>query len=227
MIYGDNTENTVPDVAAILQSGNLYVYCIGNPVNYRDTKGSNIIPFAVGDYLYSFAQREYNFWVHNQKYSFTGYINNQKIGNASQIKFGAFYSSFNGCGWIAVYNTLLNLGGFSHPANIVHELEGGALLHGALGVSPITVRDYFRNRGYRAVLCLDNFDSNAKSGDASILMYLHPDGAHYIALKWTGSEYRTYNVYDEGYSVVTFDSIEGFLEKEGYTGLAIIVVNYS
>ncbi len=33
MIYGDNTENTVPDVAAILQSGNLYVYCGGNPIS--------------------------------------------------------------------------------------------------------------------------------------------------------------------------------------------------
>ena len=39
MIYGDNAENTVPDIAAIMQSGNLYVYCMGNPVNFADPMG--------------------------------------------------------------------------------------------------------------------------------------------------------------------------------------------
>ena len=39
MIYGDNAENTVPDITAIMQSGNLYVYCMGNPVNFADPSG--------------------------------------------------------------------------------------------------------------------------------------------------------------------------------------------
>lgn len=80
--------------------------------------------------------------------------------------------SQNDCnrGWKSesVENTYNNLGQITVKVNIVHELEGGALLHGALGVSPITVRDYFRNRGYRAVLCLDNFASNIQIGNANV-----------------------------------------------------------
>ena len=41
MIYGDNAdeENPIPDRASILQSANLYLYCMGNPVNLVDYFG--------------------------------------------------------------------------------------------------------------------------------------------------------------------------------------------
>jgi len=40
MIYGDyNGNKSIPDVAAIMQSGNLYGYCTGNPVKYVDYSG--------------------------------------------------------------------------------------------------------------------------------------------------------------------------------------------
>ena len=46
MIYGDkeykNDETKYPDYLAIMQSGNLYEYCIGNPINYSDVQGSDI-----------------------------------------------------------------------------------------------------------------------------------------------------------------------------------------
>ena len=38
MIYGDDNTG-IPSIAAILQSGNLYVYCMGNPVNLVDPLG--------------------------------------------------------------------------------------------------------------------------------------------------------------------------------------------
>ncbi len=38
MIYGDNNTG-IPSIAAILQSGNLYLYCMGNPVMYLDPSG--------------------------------------------------------------------------------------------------------------------------------------------------------------------------------------------
>lgn len=53
MIYGDNpqkineysdelrlnTYSYTPQINAIMQSGNLYVYCVGNPVRYCDPSG--------------------------------------------------------------------------------------------------------------------------------------------------------------------------------------------
>ena len=38
MIYGDDNTG-IPSIAAILQSGNLYLYCMGNPVNCFDPTG--------------------------------------------------------------------------------------------------------------------------------------------------------------------------------------------
>ena len=43
MIYGDNpSENPVPNIAAIMQSGNLYVYCMNDPVNSWDPSGTSV-----------------------------------------------------------------------------------------------------------------------------------------------------------------------------------------
>lgn len=38
MIYGDNNTG-VPNIEAIMQSGNLYPYCLNNPVSYTDPSG--------------------------------------------------------------------------------------------------------------------------------------------------------------------------------------------
>ena len=40
MIYGDDNTG-IPSIAAIMQSGNLYVYCMGNPVNLLDSFGTD------------------------------------------------------------------------------------------------------------------------------------------------------------------------------------------
>ena len=47
IIYGDRTfkedEIKYPDITASLQAGNLYGYCMGNPVRYVDTNGKVVI----------------------------------------------------------------------------------------------------------------------------------------------------------------------------------------
>ena len=46
MIYGDRTfeedETKYPDITASLQAGNLYGYCLGNPVRYSDSDGEAV-----------------------------------------------------------------------------------------------------------------------------------------------------------------------------------------
>ena len=48
-IYGDHATNT-PDITAIAQSSNLYVYCINNPVRYIDNSGRNAKDILFGVY---------------------------------------------------------------------------------------------------------------------------------------------------------------------------------
>ena len=51
MIYGDNPTKMngilVPNMAAIGQSGNLYVYAVNNPIMFRDESGEFIITAIV------------------------------------------------------------------------------------------------------------------------------------------------------------------------------------
>jgi RHS repeat-associated protein len=47
MVYGDNPENKTPNSSAIMQSGNLYVYCGNNPIMYRDLTGNSFLLTAL------------------------------------------------------------------------------------------------------------------------------------------------------------------------------------
>lgn len=59
MIYGDNEykkeEIKYPDIISILQATNLYGYCIGNPIVYKDVTGEDLImdPNLINDSIKS------------------------------------------------------------------------------------------------------------------------------------------------------------------------------
>lgn len=42
MIYGADPKNTVPDITAIMQSSNLSVFCMNNPIMYTDPNGLSV-----------------------------------------------------------------------------------------------------------------------------------------------------------------------------------------
>ena len=61
MIYGDNPQKIneredalglkrysyAPQISAVIQSGNLYVYCMGNPVYYADDSGKSVVAIGI------------------------------------------------------------------------------------------------------------------------------------------------------------------------------------
>ena len=63
MIYGDDSDNTVPDQSAILQSGNLYAYCSNNPIIGHDPYGTVTVSINMGAYFFLVSGASYSFSV--------------------------------------------------------------------------------------------------------------------------------------------------------------------
>ena len=49
MIYGDDGNNSIPNINVIMQSSNRYIYCGNNPVNRYDPSGNNWITDRLSD----------------------------------------------------------------------------------------------------------------------------------------------------------------------------------
>ena len=58
MIYGDNPDedNPVPNMSAIMQSSNLFVYCVNNPVMLMDPSGMTMTLYGEGGDVYRIFQ---------------------------------------------------------------------------------------------------------------------------------------------------------------------------
>ena len=73
MIYGNNpiqfNGSFMPNVLAIMASGNLYVYCLNNSLTYRDPLG--LAPIAISDFVKSQGTYESSWNIRGDKYTFT------------------------------------------------------------------------------------------------------------------------------------------------------------
>lgn len=106
-----------------------------------------------------------------------------------RVKYGGYMSDYDGCGWIAVYNTLLTLGETPDRDALISDFERhGLVLGGKLGTNAFYVRRYLKKRGYicRFFLRGKKLRRCADSFDAGILLYLHRHGAHYISVRPLG-----------------------------------------
>jgi RHS repeat-associated protein len=191
---------------------NLYAYCLNNPANFADPTGE-----FIWDYSY------------NKSFSFSGYIYNQSSGPASKLRFGAFPGSSNGCGWIATYNALKMLGRWTHPADIIYEYElRSPKLAGLIGVMPIPIVNYFRNRGYRVKLSfnINEFDSIAKRSGAVIICFAYKWGVHYYAAHWDHGFFITYNFVSNDKKARYVKSLKTQVYGAGAFMWAIIGIGY-
>ena len=164
--------------------------------------------------------------INNKSLSFTSYIFNQKDpnSNANKVLMGGYPSSFNGCGWIAIYNALISMGKFEHPAEIVKWLveNNGLSFGGAFGVKAKSVEEYFNASGYKANIFYKDFETHAKNGDAVVMRYSWYKGGlnygeHYIAGSYNSqaSEYEFYNVYNNSTGMHPYQDLNAFITDGG------------
>lgn len=130
-----------------------------------------------------------------------GTVNGQGVGPVSQMRYGLFPMSYNGCEMIAIYNFLL-LEKMENPglAEIAHEMypKSGVLL-GVFGSNPYQLHKYFDSRNIRVkrYYVLKNFFRQLESSKFGIISFWnshHPfHGLHTVCVESTEKGIRVYN----------------------------------
>ncbi len=113
-------------------------------------------------------------------YSKDGYIIDQ--ARVTDIRYGAFTSDINGCGWIAEYNFLKRMGLSVDEKTLADELIRFSVFRGLTGTDILRLRYYLKKHGYRMPV---KFRWNKKARlpegtSAGIIWYCHKDGFHFV-----------------------------------------------
>lgn len=123
-----------------------------------------------------------------------GYIIDQRA--VDDVRYGKFFSDYNGCGWIACYN-LLKIMERERPADAVcRALEKGSLFRGLLGTGPFRIRRYLRRQGLRVRTAVSKKRAAriAPAFLGGMLLYRHAGGYHFAAFaNLGGGQFRFYN----------------------------------
>jgi len=192
----------IVDVASVVWDGIVYWY--EEPVRgiidgfgevlLGITSGVSFFISGISNTVYSTANENYE---NNINFEFDGFIYTQKEGAASKQKMGGRYADYNGCAWIATYNTLLRLGEPVHPADIIkhYETHGGSIINGEFGINPLSIREYFKKQGFDPQMqnLPPSVDERIKNSTVSILTYAHSSGAHTVMIYYENGLYYIYN----------------------------------
>ena len=192
-------------------------YCENNPIMYvvdnKNTAFSNTIN---ADYLYNKRISQ----------SLTGYIDNQKDGIASKLRYGINTIAPFGCGTVATYNALIMLGNRMDICDIIRDYEMNHIYHdGLIGTHGNNIARFFSEKGYDVTVTnLQDYDFNnpldmlkvhktVNENDANILYYKGGSTGHFIAISHEKDSqgnhiYKTYNedktVKNSSYSIKDF-----------------------
>ena len=151
-------------------------------------------------------------YEHNSSISFDMFtlIDNQNQRPANQIRMGTTDGMnegwYNGCGWVAAYNTLILLGSPEHPADIVRYFEtiGGTVFGGVFGTYPNTIEAYLGSLGYNVNHTLFpqlsmNIDEVIKASRVGIIAYVHTSAAHYATIEYR-EDINKFIVYNDSFA---------------------------
>lgn len=155
----------------------------------------------------------YRYILSDSVFDEEGYIINQ--GMMNKVPFGWFTTDRKGCGWIAAYN-LLKMCGHEQSMQETAECLGKMAILGAVaGESLHMLYLYLRTKGINCGLSLPlDVDAKAKMKNSKygILLYVHHQGAHYVAYRNIGGDKMLfYNaIYGKRNHIETIDD---FLEE--------------
>ncbi|MBR4765509.1 MAG: hypothetical protein IK085_01960 [Clostridia bacterium] len=150
-----------------------------------------------------------------------GTINGQGIGPVSQMRYGLFPMSYNGCEMIAIYNFLL-LEKMENPglAEIAHEMypKSGVLL-GVFGSNPYQLHKYFdiRNIKVKRFYSLKSFFKQLEFSKFGIISFWnahHPfHGLHTVCVESIKNGIRVYNRSNKKAVPVDYKNYNEFVDQ--------------
>lgn len=230
-INADNLSNLGSTGTAL--SYNLYAYCENNPVMY-----------AINNKDPEFANTINSNYLYNKRISksVTGYIDKQKDGIATKLRYGITTLEPLGCTCIATYNALIMLGNRLAPCDIIRDFEMNNLYYyGVFGTNGNNPARFFSKLGYDVTITyLENYDLHntdelneihdiVKNNDANILFYKDNDVGHFIAIRYAGTNNEDKDVYT-GFNLDVddnnVDSIIKLIPGESYeNGYVLISVS--
>lgn len=160
---------------------------------------------------------------------------NEIIYNQTEIpktkwRYGFRSSAATGCGWIAVYNSLVLMGCEASPEHLIRYFQRQfPLIHGNLGTMIPGPAIYFKMHGFGVKMACrrKKFDELAKSSDVCVLFYYWRNkwklGAHFTAVKYQDGNFIGYNTYSNSTGPDSYgESVVGFLKKRKYFGAVLI-----
>ena len=195
-----------PDAFASTGQGilgnNMFAYCLNNPVSFIDESGclprdtymveisgqtKRIPPVVIPDNIYTKKD---------------GLINGQAVCLYSNEAFGWGTYGKNGCGIIAIYNSMQLLGYSESLAAIDTEIfiEGGYAVGGLFGVFNWAIDNYYSRhnipcKGYSSY---SSMRADLSDGDVIVFLVWNNknnifEGQHYMAAQYCNNQFVVYN----------------------------------
>ena len=150
-----------------------------------------------------------------------GTVNGQGVGPVSQMRYGLFPMSYNGCEMIAIYN-FLYLEKIDNPdlAKIAFEMypKSGVLM-GVFGSNPYLLHKYFDNRNikikrYYNIKSFFKQLESSKYGIVSFWNAYHPfHGLHTVCVESIKNGIRVYNRSNKKDVPVDYNDYSEFVDR--------------
>lgn len=161
--------------------------------------------------------------LYNKNFEIKGYLYGQKRPPVSNMRFGVKPMSYNGCGLLAVYNSLLLNGIHKQLWEITYHYDKGcAWIWGLWGLKPWRIESFPKKIGLGVKRCKYK---NADAGVYIMLVWNKGGGMHYMAIKkHRRGNLSVFNGYKRNNGCDNYQSFEEFIADTGIICLKLVKV---